>query len=95
MAMGMIQPPTEMSTNNLPGGKGTLTHRADSFTTVNGLTTLSCSTGGYRNSFTTYILHLLNLACVMRRSYNVAKVKVGDQDVKFKSISIKLILKTG
>jgi hypothetical protein len=34
MAMGLTQPLTEMSTRNLPGGKGQLVHMADNLTAI-------------------------------------------------------------
>jgi hypothetical protein len=34
MALGSTQPPTEMSTRNLPGGKGRLAHGADNLTAI-------------------------------------------------------------
>jgi hypothetical protein len=34
MALGSTQPLTEMSTRNLPGGKGRLVHRADNLTVI-------------------------------------------------------------
>jgi hypothetical protein len=32
MALGLTQPLTEMTTRNLPGGKGLLAHKADNLT---------------------------------------------------------------
>jgi hypothetical protein len=63
MAPGSTQPPTEMSTRNLPGGKGRPARKADSLTTIwepivwkmwesRRLTILWASTVCYRNSFT-------------------------------------------
>jgi hypothetical protein len=34
MALGSAQPLTEMSTSNLPGGKGPSAHKADNFTAI-------------------------------------------------------------
>jgi hypothetical protein len=34
MALGLTQPLTEMSTRNLPGGKGRLVHKAYSLTAI-------------------------------------------------------------
>jgi hypothetical protein len=34
MALGLTQPLTEMSTRNLPGGKGRLAREADNLTTI-------------------------------------------------------------
>jgi hypothetical protein len=34
MALGSTQPLTEMSTRNLPGGKGRLARKADNFTAL-------------------------------------------------------------
>jgi hypothetical protein len=34
MALGSTQPLTEMSTRDLPGGKGRLAHKADNLTTI-------------------------------------------------------------
>jgi hypothetical protein len=34
MALGLTQPLTEMSTRNLPGGKGRLVHKADNLTAI-------------------------------------------------------------
>jgi hypothetical protein len=34
MALGLTQPQTEMSTRNLPGGKGWLVHEADNLTAI-------------------------------------------------------------
>jgi hypothetical protein len=34
MALGMTEPLTEMSTRNLPGGKGQLARKVDSLTTI-------------------------------------------------------------
>jgi hypothetical protein len=36
MALGSTQPPTEMSTENLPGGKGRPTRKADNLTVICG-----------------------------------------------------------
>jgi hypothetical protein len=62
MALGLTQPPTEMTTRNLPGGKGRPVHKAD-LTAVCELiclekcgsldiSTLWASTACYRDSFT-------------------------------------------
>jgi hypothetical protein len=62
MALGMTQPPTEMSTTNLPGDKRLLACRADNLTAIceptvykmwepECLTTLWASTAYYRESF--------------------------------------------
>jgi hypothetical protein len=34
MALGSLQPPTEMSTRNLPGSKGRLAHKPDNLTAI-------------------------------------------------------------
>jgi hypothetical protein len=34
MALGLTQPLTEMSTSNLPGGKGQTAHKADNLTAM-------------------------------------------------------------
>jgi hypothetical protein len=34
MALGSAQPPTEMSTRNLPGGKGQLARKANNLTAI-------------------------------------------------------------
>jgi hypothetical protein len=62
MAVGSTQSITEMSTRNLPGGKGQPARKADNLTTVcepivqkmcepRRLTTLWASTARYRGSF--------------------------------------------
>jgi hypothetical protein len=62
MVLGSTQPLTEMSTRNLPGGKGRPARKADNLTAVcepivwimwdpQGLTTLWASTACYRDSF--------------------------------------------
>jgi hypothetical protein len=74
MALESTQPLTEMSTRNLPGGKGRPAYKADNLTAIcepivwktwepRRLTTLWASTACYRDSFTLYlyasfILHL-------------------------------------
>jgi hypothetical protein len=59
MALGSTQPLTEMSTRNLPGGKGRPARKANIFTAIcepifqpRRLTTLWAFTACYRNSFT-------------------------------------------
>jgi hypothetical protein len=63
MALESTQPLTEMSTGNLPGGKGRLARKADNLTAIcepivkemwepRRLTTLWASTACYRDSFT-------------------------------------------
>jgi hypothetical protein len=63
MALGSTQARTEMSTRNLPGGKGRPARKADSLTAIcepivkkmwepRRLTTLWASTARYRDSFT-------------------------------------------
>jgi hypothetical protein len=65
MALGSNQPLTEMSTRNLPGGKGQLAHKADNLAAIcepnvykmwepQRLTTLWASTACYRDSFNFY-----------------------------------------
>jgi hypothetical protein len=65
MALRSTQPLTEMSTRNLPGGKGRPARRADNRTAIcepivykmwepRRLTTLRVSTACYRDSFTFY-----------------------------------------
>jgi hypothetical protein len=66
MALGSTEPQTEMSTRNLPGGKGRPTRKADNLTAVcepivwkmwepRRLATLWASTACYRDSFTIFI----------------------------------------
>jgi hypothetical protein len=63
MALGSTQPLTEMSTRNIPGGKGQPAHKADNLTAIyepivqkkwepQHLTTLWASTTCYRDTFT-------------------------------------------
>jgi hypothetical protein len=63
MALGSTRPLTEMSTRNLPVGKGRRERKADCFTAIcepivwkmwefRRLTTLWASTASYRDSFT-------------------------------------------
>jgi hypothetical protein len=63
MALGLTQPLTEMSTRNLPGGKGQVVRKNDNFTAICELTvykmwepwhltTLWTSMACYRNSYT-------------------------------------------
>jgi hypothetical protein len=70
MALGSTQPLTEMSTRNLPKGKGQPVHKADNLITIceptvqkmcapRRLTTLQASMASYRNSFTFICLPLL------------------------------------
>jgi hypothetical protein len=67
MALGLTQSLTEMSTRNLPGGKGLLARGADNLTAISEsivskiweprrLTTLCAFTACYRDSFTFYVL---------------------------------------
>jgi hypothetical protein len=68
MALGSTQPLTEMSTRNLPGGKGRPARQADNLTTVSRLsrktwkhrrlTNLWASAASCRDSFTFYISHI-------------------------------------
>jgi hypothetical protein len=66
MALGSIQPLTEMSTRNLPGGKGQPASKAHNLTVIceriaqniwesRPLTTPWASTACYRDNFTFYI----------------------------------------
>jgi hypothetical protein len=66
MALGPTQPLTEMSTKDLPGGKGRPERKADNLTAISepiimkmwqprSLTTLWASTACYRDSFTFYL----------------------------------------
>jgi hypothetical protein len=70
MALWSTQPLTEMSTRNLPGGKGLPARKADRFTAIcepRRLTTLWASTACYRDSFTyiyCYYRSITNFACV-------------------------------
>jgi hypothetical protein len=68
MTRRSTQPLTEMSTRNLPGGKGQPARKADNLTTIGEptvkktweprcLTTLWSSKAGYRDSFTILILY--------------------------------------
>jgi hypothetical protein len=50
MALGSTRPLTEMSTRNLPGGKGRPARKADNLT--------SASTACYKDSFTFFLLKL-------------------------------------
>jgi hypothetical protein len=63
MVLGSTEPPTEMSTRNLPGDKGRPAHKAGNFTSIcepiaykmwepRRLTTLWSSVACYRNRFT-------------------------------------------
>jgi hypothetical protein len=63
MALGLTQPPTEISTRNLPEGKGRPVCKTDNFTAIcepivkkmwepRRLTTLWATTACYRDSFT-------------------------------------------
>jgi hypothetical protein len=57
MALVSTQPLTEMSTRNLPGGKGQPALKADNLTTIcepRRLTALWASTACYRDSFSFY-----------------------------------------
>jgi hypothetical protein len=67
MALGSTQPLTEMSTRNLPGGKGRPARMADNLASIceptvwkmwkpRRLTTLWASKACYRNSFTFYMI---------------------------------------
>jgi hypothetical protein len=66
MALGSTQPLTEISTRNLPGGKGRPVRKADNLTAIcepivqkmwepRRLTTLWASTACYRDSFTFFM----------------------------------------
>jgi hypothetical protein len=66
MALGSIQPLTEISTRNLPGDKGRLVRKADKFNAIyepivykmwepRRLTTLWAFTACYRDSFTFFL----------------------------------------
>jgi hypothetical protein len=67
MALESTQPRTEMSTRNLPGGKGQPARKADNLTAISEptlykmeprrLTTLWASTACYKDSFTTEWRH--------------------------------------
>jgi hypothetical protein len=70
MALGSTQPLTEMSTRNLPGGKGRLAREADNLTAIcepivykmwdpRRLTTLRAFTACYRDSFTFLLYSVL------------------------------------
>jgi hypothetical protein len=72
MALGSIQLLTEMSTSNLPGGKGRPARKADNLTAIcettvykmcepRRLTTLWASTVCYRHSFT--LFHAILKGC--------------------------------
>jgi hypothetical protein len=67
MALGSTQPLTEMSTGNIPGGKGRPARKADNLTAIcepivykiwepQHLTTLWASTASYMDTFTFYLL---------------------------------------
>jgi hypothetical protein len=69
MTLGSTQPLTEMSTSNLPGGKGWRARRADNLTAIykptvwkmwepQHLTTLWASTASYRDSFTFIYIYI-------------------------------------
>jgi hypothetical protein len=66
MALGSNQPLAEMSTRNIPGGKGLSARKADNLTAIceqtirkmwepQRLTTLWASTTYYKNSFTFFV----------------------------------------
>jgi hypothetical protein len=66
MTLESTQPPTEMNTRNVPGGKGRPPHKADNFTAIcepivkkiwepRRLTTLLASMAFYKDSFTFYL----------------------------------------
>jgi hypothetical protein len=68
MALGSIQPLTEMSTRNIPGVEGLPAHKADNLTAIcepivykmwepQHLTALWVSTACYRDTFTFIIFH--------------------------------------
>jgi hypothetical protein len=62
MALGSTQPLTEMSTRNLPGGKGLPARKADSLTAIcepRLLTTLWALMACYRDSFTFTVKDIL------------------------------------
>jgi hypothetical protein len=74
MALGSTQPLTEMSTRNIPGGKGWPAHKADNLTTIceptvykmwepQHLTALWVSTAHYRDTFTLPTLPPLTSVC--------------------------------
>jgi hypothetical protein len=69
MALGSTRPLTEMSTRNLPGGKGRPARKADKLTAIcepivykmwepRRLTTLWASTACYKDSFTFIVYEL-------------------------------------
>jgi hypothetical protein len=71
MALGSAQPLTEMSTRNLPGGKGRPARNADSLTAIceptlykiwepRRVTTLWAFKASYRGSFTFYLYMFIN-----------------------------------
>jgi hypothetical protein len=71
MALGSTQPLTDMSTRNLPGGKGRPARGADNLTAICGpiiykmweprrLTTLTAFTACYRDSFAFSYVHILS-----------------------------------
>jgi hypothetical protein len=77
MAPGSTQPLTEMSTKNLPGGKGHLARKADNLTAIcepmsrkiwepRRLTVLWASTAYYRDSFTFYIYVYMCMRSLMK-----------------------------
>jgi hypothetical protein len=75
LALGLSQPLTEMSTRNLPGGKGRLARGADSLTAIceptvykmwepRRLTALWAFTACYRDSFTILLRNCIKVAQV-------------------------------
>jgi hypothetical protein len=92
VALGSTQPLTEMSTRNLPGGKGWPAREADSLTAIcerivykmwesRRLTTLWAFTACYGDSFTfTYIVDLTQIISVNSGIF-LLKVRKRDQKV--------------
>jgi hypothetical protein len=84
MVLGSTQALTEMSTRNLPGGKGRPARKADNLTAIceptvykmwepRRLTTLRASTACYRDSFTIY--------CLL--GYDAVELDVSDEGLTF------------
>jgi hypothetical protein len=78
MALGSTQPLREMSTRNVPGGKGRPARKADNLTAIyepivyitwepRRLTTLWAFTACFRDSFTFFTFTVLNNNCFSKQ----------------------------
>jgi hypothetical protein len=83
MALGSTQPLTEMSTRNLPGGKGRPARKADNFTAIcelivqkmwehRRLTALLAFTASYRYNFFSFIKVIKQIAFDLSREFITA-----------------------